>query len=192
MKKLLVLAIAMMMSIPAALVAQDASSDNAFGIGPRMGYYQAEDAESGQFYFGGQMRFHFSRIVGFEAALEYRTAADYQRADGANVKVSQVPVTGSLMLFVPLDDGVRPYGMGGLGLYYQNYDCEGGLVGCSDDSDFNMGYHLGFGLELAASDQVSLSGDYRYLFLNPDDNESNVEDASFSGSVFSLALTFYL
>ncbi|MDZ7771894.1 MAG: outer membrane beta-barrel protein [Balneolaceae bacterium] len=192
MKKSILLAIALFLAVPAAILAQDTSSDNAFGIGPRIGYYQAEDANEGQFYFGGQMRLRFSRIVGFEAALEYRTSADYSYPDGTDVTVSQVPITGSLMLFVPLDAGVRPYGLGGLGLYYQNYDCDGGLVGCSDDSDFNMGYHLGFGLELAANDNISLSGDYRYLFLNPDQNENNVEDASFSGSVFSLALTFNL
>lgn len=191
MKKLLSIIFALSLFLPCALIAQG-SFNNTLGIGPRLGYYQSPDADNGNFYFGGHMRMRFSRVFGFEAALEYRTASEYERADGGSVSVSQVPLTGSLLLFIPLTNDVVPYGFGGLGAYYTNYRCDGGLFDCSDDSNFNLGYHLGVGLELPLNESVGLSGDYRYLFLNPEENESNLDDASFSGSVFSLGVTFYL
>ena len=50
---------------------------------------------------------------------------------------------------------------------------------------------LGFGLELPFNEDVALNVDYRYIFLNPDDNEESFEDASFNSNAFTAGLMFY-
>jgi len=60
------------------------------------------------------------------------------------------------------------------------------------DSEFNLGYHLGFGLDIFFNESVALNADYRYMFLNPDRNEESLDDTEFSSSVFTVGLMFYL
>jgi outer membrane protein W len=55
-----------------------------------------------------------------------------------------------------------------------------------------MGYCLGFGVKFPINFKSVLNFDYRYLFLNPDDNEGNLEGASHSENVFTMGLMFYL
>lgn len=162
-----------------------------FALGPRLGYYTSSDSDEGSFYGGIQARYRLSPAVGLEGAVEYHTAQDY--LDG-NVRVSLLPVTASLLFFLPINVSVNPYGMAGIGAYYTMYDYadEVEQIDIADDTDFNMGYHLGFGMELAASENVSFNVDYRYLFLNPDTNEGSLEDTDFSGNVFTLSLMFYM
>ncbi|HET6527350.1 MAG TPA: outer membrane beta-barrel protein, partial [Balneolaceae bacterium] len=121
-------------------------------------------------------------------SVSYRPGTETSFA-GQSYETKFVPVTGSLMLFLPID-GFSPYGLAGIGAYYTIYDSEGPL---SDDweSQFDFGYHLGFGAELALSDDVALSLDYRYIFLTPE-GENAPEDADFSGNLFTLGLMFYL
>lgn len=63
----------------------------------------------------------------------------------------------------------------GLGAYYMIYDYEGAL----DDvnNEFNFGCHLGFGVEFPINRNSMLNIDYRYRFLNPDENEMSTENA---------------
>jgi opacity protein-like surface antigen len=109
------------------------------------------------------------------------------------VKTSFIPVTLSLLLFAPISENFAPYGVAGLGAYYTKYSPSQALqdLGFQSDSDFNIGYHLGFGLEIPFSSNVALSIDYRYLFLNPNKNQESFEDTSFSGNTIAASLMFY-
>jgi len=44
--------------------------DKTIGFGPRIGYYKAQDADEGNFYFGLQKRFRFYAILGIEVSVE--------------------------------------------------------------------------------------------------------------------------
>lgn len=169
-----------------------AAIKDTFGFGPRLGFYKAQDADEGNFYGGLQARLRLGRVAGIEGSVEYRAGQEYGLA-GYTVKTSFVPVTASFMLFVPLSEGFAPYGLAGLGAYYTRYNFSEAAAGLGfeDDSSFNLGYHLGFGAELPLSNNVALNADYRYLFLNPDENEESLEGASFSGNVFTAGLVFY-
>lgn len=164
---------------------------SAFGIGPRLGYYTAEDSDDGNFYYGLQMRARMSPAVGLEGSVEYRPGTETGVEIGGvsqSYETKFVPVTGSLMLFIPAE-GISPYALGGIGAYYTIYDADGDFVD-DWDSEFNFGYHAGLGLELNMSSNAALGIDYRYLFLTPE-NENAPEDADYSGNVFTASLMFY-
>lgn len=175
-----------------ASTAQDAAIKNTLGIGPRVGYYKADDADEGNFYGGLQLRLRPGPIIGIEGAVEYRAGQDYDFGT-YTIETSFVPITASLLLFIPVSEYFAPYGLGGIGAYYTIYDSSGDLLGIEFDNDdtFNLGYHLGFGAEFPFSGNAALNIDYRYLFLNPDENEEALEDADFSGNVFTAGLMFY-
>lgn len=197
MKRLLIIIPIVLIFAPFAVNAQDYDEDDettvedAFGIGPRVGYYSADDADDGTFYYGIQMRARMSEVVGIEGSVEYRPGTE-TGIDIAGVEQSYetkfVPVTGSLMLFLPTE-GIAPYALGGIGAYYTIYEAEGDFVD-DWDSEFNFGYHAGAGLEMFMSQNTALSLDYRYLFLTPE-NENAPEDADYSGNVFTASLMFY-
>ncbi len=189
MKKLLLFPLLILL-IAAIPLATQAQIENTLGIGPRLGYYKAADAEEGNFYGGVQARLRLGPTLGIEGAVDYRAGQTYEFA-GQELQTKFVPVTGSLMIFAPISENFAPYGLAGVGAYYTIYDAEGPITD-ENENEFNFGYHLGFGLELPINSNAALNVDYRYLFLNPDDNEQNFEDADFSGNVFTAGLMFYL
>lgn len=194
MKKLLIVPLFIFLIIPFVSYSQSTSSDaaiqNTLGIGPRLGYYKASDAEEGAFYVGLQSRIRLGPVFGIEGSVEYRGGQRYEFA-GQSLETSFVPITGSALLFIPVSENFAPYGVAGLGAYYTIYDYEG-VITDENENEFNFGYHLGFGVELPLNSNVALNFDYRYLFLNPDENETSTEDADFSGNVFTGGLMFYL
>lgn len=196
MKKTLIILTFFLSAITFAASAQTAtdraSIEDTFGFGPRLGYYKATDAEEGNFYGGLQARFRPGAVFGVEASIEYRGGQSYGIGD-YTVETSFVPITASILLLAPISDTFVPYGLAGVGAYYTMYTFsdEAANLGFEDDSEFNIGYHLGFGAELPLSSNVALNADYRYLFLNPDDGEASLEGASFDGNVFTAGLTFY-
>ena len=166
--------------------AQDYLIEDDTGIGAKLGYYKAPDAEEGTMFLGVQSRTK-GTYFGVEFTAEYRGEQSYSTT-GGKLKVSQIPVTGSLMVFAPLADNLSPYGLAGLGAYYTIYDYDGGFIEPGDDAEVKVGYHLGFGADVAFSKSAALNVDYRYLFLNGSDDLTEKE---FSGNVISAGLTFY-
>jgi len=172
--------------------ADRASISNTFGFGPRLGYYKAQDADQGNLYYGIQARLRPGASFGIEAAVEYSGGHEFG-VGNSTVKTSFVPVTVSLLLFVPVSNHFAPYGVAGLGAYFTRYSPSGVLedLGFESNSDFNLGYHLGFGAEIPFSKNIAINIDYRYIFLNPNDNEQSFEGANFNGNILSASLMFY-
>ncbi len=192
MKKLLLLPLLAFIFAPMAVEAQTSSNatiKNTLGIGPRLGYYKANDADEGSFYIGAQTRARLGSVLGVEGSVEYRAAQEYT-IGGQSFETKFVPVTASALLFLPVSENFAPYGVAGLGAYYTIYEFEGVI----DDveNEFNFGYHLGFGLELPINENAALNFDYRYLFLNPEANEVSTDNTNYNGNVFTAGLMFYL
>jgi opacity protein-like surface antigen len=191
MKRTAIICASLLFLIPAAGMCQ---LSNTFGIGPRMGYYKAKDADNGNFLGGLQVRAHLGKVLGVEGAASYRTAATY-KVKGYSLKEREVPVTASLLLYIPISDHFEPYALGGFGAYYTFYDYSDdakSIPGVHNHHKVTFGYHLGFGLEIPFTKHVALDADYRYVFLNPkSDTFGEVGDADFSGNMFTGALMFY-
>lgn len=194
MKKLLLLPFLLIALLPFTGQAQNTSDDaaikNTVGLGPRVGFYKANNADEGNFYFGLQSRVRLGAVLGLEGSIEYRAGQKYS-VGGQSFETKFVPITASALLFLPVSKNFAPYGIAGLGGYYTIYDADGPISN-NTDNEFNLGYHLGFGLELPISSSVALNVDYRYLFLNPNDNQSNLQNTDYSGNVITGGLMFYL
>lgn len=192
MKKLLAISLIIFSVSPFITHAQEnqAAIKNTIGIGPRLGFYKANNADNGNFYGGLQTRIRIGAVLGFEGSVEYRAGQKYNFA-GQKMNTKFVPVTASVLLFLPVNRNFAPYGIAGLGAYYTIYDYEGTFTERTDNN-FNFGYHLGFGLELPINSNAALNFDYRYLFLNPNENQTSTADADYSGNVFTAGLMFYL
>lgn len=161
---------------------------NRTGFGVHLGHYQAQDADEGALFFGAQLRAR-GNILGAELAAEYRGEQSYN-VTGGEVNVRQVPVTASALLFAPIGEMFAPYALAGLGVYFTMYDYEEDFgVDIGDDSETNFGYHLGLGADIAVADNAAFNIDYRYLFLDGD--QDSLDDKGFSGNVFTAGLTFY-
>ncbi|MEX2604179.1 MAG: outer membrane beta-barrel protein [Gracilimonas sp.] len=156
------------------------------GIGPKLGFYKAPDADEGTMFIGLQSRSK-GKYVGAEFSFEYRGEQQYTTANG-NYTIKQIPLTGSLLIYAPLAENFAPYGLAGLGAYYTIYDYDHGFFQPSDKTKVNVGYHLGFGADIAISNSAAFNIDYRYLFL---DGNDDLTDKKYSGNVISAGLTFY-
>lgn len=159
-------------------------------IGLHVGWFQMNEAEDGEVYYGLHARFYFLRIFAVEGSIDFAE----QEFEDDDVTLSTVPVqlTGMLMPFQGLP--VRPYGLIGLGWYFHDVEYSGNFNGLDDDSDSTLGVHLGLGLELLLGDLIMLHADLRYVFLDDPDLDDSVDfdsdDFNFWTVAFGAAIAF--
>jgi opacity protein-like surface antigen len=145
-------------------------------VGPHAGWYSSNDADEGALFYGFQGRARLGRNFGFELSLDYRDNEQFHAGtiDLTRLKaeVMYIPITASLMIFVPVNTWLHPYGVAGIGWYYTITEYELFALGSAeirklleDENNFEMGYHFGLGLEIPLSSNIAIHGDVRYLFL---------------------------
>ncbi len=134
------------------------------GIGPQAGYFKSEDAEKGEWMFGGAMRIKLSPALGVEGAINYRQEKYF---DG-DLKVKSWPILVTGLIYpLPII-----YGAIGAGWYNTTFDYSGSLENViEDETTQDFGWHFGGGLELPLGGKTRLAGDIRYVFLNYDFKE---------------------
>ena len=200
---------ALLLLAAAPLSAQRTWIENTVGVGPRVGWYQSTDADEGALYYGFQARLRWGSNIGLELAMDYRDnelfgagTVDLRRL---RAEVMYIPVSATLMIFVPVGSWLNPYGMAGVGWYYTIKEYQ--LMGAGsaeirrlleDDSNFEPGYHFGLGIELPLTRNVALNFDARYLFLGTeirsirDVVNLETETKNSDGIMYSGGLMFYL
>ena len=160
------------------------------GVGGRIAWVKADadaDVDSVRM-FGGQVRLLSTRF-GIEVALDRKTEA----SELLNTEITETPIQASLLMRLG-SGAVSPYLLGGPGWYRAS-------VEALDDPDTRVtttefGWHAGIGLEIFASRRFGIHGDYRYTFLDFDDDE---EDEGFiggllpghRGSMWTVGATIY-
>lgn len=133
-------------------------------IGPHLGYYKAADADEGAFIGGATCRLKFSAVLGAEASVSYRQEKYLNNA--VTVKSWPIMVTG-LIYPVPY-----LYGAIGAGWYNVTYDfSREKLPLFTDETVQEFGWHLGIGAEVPVVENVKLTGDFRYVYLDYDFQE---------------------
>lgn len=162
-----------------------------FGVGGRIAWVTADteaDVDAVRM-FGGQVRLVSTRF-GIEVSLDRKT----ESSELLNTEITESPIQASLLM--RLGGGrISPFLLGGPGWYRRS-------VEPLDESDVKVtttefGWHAGIGLEIFASRRFGLHGDYRYTFLDFDDDEE--EDEGFiggllpghRGSMWTLGATIY-
>ncbi len=197
MKKLITAPLILLLfAVPSITQAQyvedDMEDEGGIMIGPRIGYYEFNDAEEGAFFVGLQLRGHLNDYFGLELAATYRTTSEFRvettAGEAREVQSGLIPITLSGLVYIPISEHFMPYGVAGVGGYYQYTDVDPAVDLRNDFQDeFIFGYHLGFGLEIPLSEEIVINADYRYTFLNPEENEADL-----SGNAFTLGLMFRL
>ncbi len=136
------------------------------GVGPRAGYYRAQDADEGRWMGGACARIKLGPAIGVEASIDYRSE---KWAKGA-LTVRSWPVMATAMIYpLPI-----VYGLAGFGWYNTTFDYDQSrfpLKKIQDKTDQQVGWHFGGGLELPLGPLTSLTADIRYVFLDYDFSE---------------------
>ena len=126
----------------------------------------ALDVDSERF-FGGQIRLSGARI-GLEVSLDRHTTS----FEVLDQKVTETPIQVSVMLNLA-SGSFRPYLLGGPGWYYRSVSPIDDSDGILEVSTHEFGWHGGIGAEIRPHRRFGIHGDYRYTFLdfNNDDDE---------------------
>jgi len=154
-----------------------------FGIGAHYSWVRNQESEESTDMFGLMARMR-GEVLGVEGAIDYRN-----EDLGGNVEMKTWPVTVSLMVHpIPI-----VYGMAGLGWYNSTLDFPDGSL-FEDQTDTQLGYHLGAGVELPMSPNVRLTGDFRYHFVDYEFDEipSSIGNADADALSLSGGIIFYL
>jgi len=135
------------------------------GLGPRAGFYKAQDAEEGQWFGGAGLRLKMGSL-GFEGSIDYRA----EKYANGNLTIRSWPVMASVLLYpLPI-----LYGVAGAGWYNTTFDYDQDKLlfkYVEDKTDQEVGWHFGGGLELPLGRKSKLGVDIRYVFLNYDFSE---------------------
>lgn len=140
-----------------ALVTTGAANaqSSGLGIGGHYSWVRNQDTEESTNMLGAMARLR-GEVVGVEGAIDYRN-----EDIGGGTDLKTWPVTASLMIYpVPV-----VYALGGIGWYNTTIDFPAGSL-FEDQTDSQLGYHVGAGVELPVATTLSLTGDFRYHFVN--------------------------
>jgi opacity protein-like surface antigen len=155
------------------LVGGTARSQTSFGdVGVHVSYVRVRDATDGNFLGGVHAELRPLPWLGFNAAVDFRSEAEYDVPTGttnATLTVRTIPITVSGKLYLPIAPLVTPYGMVGAGWYRQEFDFSSELetLGATDYDETNFGWHVGLGLNLNLHPRFGLYADARWVFLDP-------------------------
>ena len=153
------------------------------GLGGRYSHVTNRDTEEGT-HMGGVVARARSEFVGFEGAVDYR-----KEDLAADVDLKTWPATFSLLLY-PIP---TIYGLAGVGWYNSTLDFPS-ESGFEDRTASDFGYHLGAGIEVPVGESVSLTGDFRYHFIDQEFNNAPLEFGKVDEDAFALnaGILFYL
>ncbi len=159
--RILILSICVLLSVAAT-----ADAVGFIGVGPRAGYYRAQDADEGRWMGGACGRVKLGSAIGIEGSIDYRSE---KWANGA-LTVRSWPVMATAMIYpLPI-----VYGLAGFGWYNTTFDYDQSrllLKQVEDETKQEVGWHFGGGLELPLGSLTSLTADVRYVFLDYDFSE---------------------
>lgn len=176
---ILVGAVASLIALPA--VAQD-SERRGGNYGPHVAWTKSADADEGNFLVGGHLELALAPVLGIQGAVEYRTVETFQLRRGdetAEVNVRTIPITATGRFYLPAAESFAPFLLVGAGWYNLIHDYSDALeaVGAEDETVTTFGWHAGVGAKLYLSPSLSLSGEGRYTFLDPErDFEPDVQE----------------
>jgi opacity protein-like surface antigen len=185
----------------AALVAAAPAGAAGGNIGIHAGYAKAADAQDGNGLVGGHVELRPIPWLGLQGAVDYRLVETYALDTGpvdGELDVRSVPITASARLYIPGVAPVSLFGVAGAGWYHIIYDYSEELedLGADDESESTFGWHLGAGLDVHVTPSVSLYGEGRAVFVDPErslDEEvfDDVEEFNYDSTYFAGGLSFH-
>ena len=173
MKKTVLL---ILFALLAAGLSSEAQADLFFGIrggaerleidGIGTSALNADDSVN-DFIFGGFVGYHYS-FFRMEAEYMYHNKRSFE----GDIDVESQTIMGNLYFSPPMKSVVKPYLMGGVGAALHDT-----TVGTSNDSNADLAWHIGLGLELEFTENVFLEAGARYV---------NLGDAEFNSDKYEM------
>lgn len=136
-------------------------SAQSIGFGPQIGYQKARNADQGNLMGGAALRFKLSPAIGVEGAINYRQ--EKYANDALTVRSWPIMATG-LIYPIPF-----VYGAMGFGWYNTTLDYDQSNIlfqDIEDNTQREVGWHFGGGVELPVSATSKFTADIRYIFLD--------------------------
>ncbi len=151
----LMLALVLVDSTCAVVNAAERPTSWTFGLGPRYTYVMNQETDESS-HMGGIFARARSTYLGIEGAI------DYHNEDlGLGVDLKSWPISATILVY-PVS---IVYALAGLGWYNTTLDFPSESP-FEDQSDSNLGYHVGGGVEIPLSPRFSLTSDLRWLFVD--------------------------
>jgi len=176
-----VLGVATVMS----LMAGWASAGEAdFGV--RGGYMRIPDAEDGSILGGAFFRVDWHEVVFIDTSIYYHNE---ELSDDLDLELIPIQVSGMLFL-LGRQGALSPFILAGGGVYWTRTT----RTGKSSESEFDIGWHLGLGLDVAISERMFIETDFRYMWLDVDTEGGTFADAAadFNHWIAGVGLGFRL
>jgi len=153
-----------------ALAADGHGAGGDYGV--HVGYSKARQAEDGDFLIGGHLEARLAPALGIEAAVDYHGTEEYPAASVTDppLEVRTIPVTLSARVYLPVVARFSPFLAAGGGWYNVIYDYPNRFeaLGFDDETVSTFGWHLGLGGKIWLDESVSIYGEGRYSFIDPD------------------------
>jgi opacity protein-like surface antigen len=163
-------------------------TQHGFGIGSKAGFFAGDNADTPAWLIGLLGRYRVGSVLGLEASVNYiwMYHIPIKNMDEKAV-LRSIPVNASFLIHLPLSKYIIPYGIAGVGMYitFQDFDDQSEF---KDKTSTSYEFHLGAGLEVPVSQNVSLYGDWRHIFLE-DANE--LDEQMLSDNVFNFGVIYY-
>jgi opacity protein-like surface antigen len=168
-------------------------------VGGHVGYSKMKDAEGGAVLVGGHGELRLIRWLGVQGAVDYRHVSSFDIATPngqGELSVREIPITVTGRVYMPISK-VSPFAAAGAGWYHLIYDYSNNVeaMGADDKSTNTFGWHVGAGLEVQVAPHMSLYGEGRAVFLDPErDLDSSVFDQvgdfNYNSTYFAGGLNF--
>ena len=111
--------------------------------------------------------------MNWRSVLFAEGAVLYHKEEVGAADLEFIPVQLSAMLFfLRRDLDFSPYVLAGAGTYISRRV----EPGQDSDTEFDLGWHLGFGLDYLLNDRFFVEGDFRYIWLDVDFGDQTVGD----------------
>ena len=140
-------------------------ADPGTGAGLHLSYSRSPDALAGFFSGGAQLRLRLTGVIGVEILATYRRE-EYAVQGESVLRVIEVPVVGSLQLFLLSSKRIQPYVLAGGGYYYVRTTGLGSQAAQGTVNLNKFGLHAGVGVDARLSPRVGAFADARYVFLD--------------------------
>lgn len=151
-------------------------SDPGLGLGGHLAFSRSTDADSAAVSGGAQARLRLTGGLGLEGLIGFR------HEQLGPLRVTEIPVQGSVLVFFLTSKSVQPYVLGGGGYYWVRVT--GIAPGDGRKIESLFGLHAGAGVDVRVSRRTSVFADGRYVSLQ----SPSVEDAGRKADYWTAAL----
>jgi opacity protein-like surface antigen len=157
------------------------ASATGLGVGAHYSFVHNQSTDDNSNMVGAQLRLR-GTVIGVEGAIDYRNDKL-----GNDIELKSWPISASLLVY-PIPS---VYALAGLAWYNTTLDFPNNST-YDDNTQSELGYHFGAGVELPLAPKVKLTGDIRWQFIDYEFDEIPSSIGKVDANSYSLNVGFLL